>query len=180
MRHIDLDQAKQEEDRRQKSLSKRMIFAGWALAFLVATLFVDSVVLDEEQSPRVSQTSDADWPVILSASRSGLYFAHGRVDGVQVDYVVDTGAVIVAVSLDVANAAGMQKGGEIEVSTANGKAVGWLSKIERLDIGSLSVHDVDAVILDNLAGAEVLLGMSALRGLEIVQTQGTLRMRPAP
>lgn len=173
-------QIRLEEERRHRSLSKKMIFAGWALAFLALTLFIDSVIIAEPEDPRITQTSDHEWPVILPVSRAGVYRAYGTVDGVAVEYVVDTGAVVVALSQEVAAQAGLAKGAEVKISTANGTVPGWVTRIETIDIGPISIHGVDAVVLDNLAGADVLLGMNALKGLDIVHTKGLLKMRPAP
>jgi aspartyl protease family protein len=53
----------------------------------------------------------------------------------------------------------------------------WLTRIERLRLGPFEMRDVRAVIIPDMPGEEVLLGMSFLKHLELVQTGERLRLR---
>ena len=63
------------------------------------------------------------------------------------------------------------------ISTANGTARGWRTAIDSLQLGDIQLHQVAAIIVPNMDGEHVLLGMSALKKLEFTQRDGTLVLR---
>ncbi|MEX5354424.1 TIGR02281 family clan AA aspartic protease, partial [Pseudomonas juntendi] len=63
------------------------------------------------------------------------------------------------------------------LSTANGRATGWRTRLDRLQLGDIRLSGVAALIVPGMDGDEVLLGMSALKQLEFTQRDGTLVLR---
>lgn len=114
--------------------------------------------------------------VRLRANPRGHYVASGLVNGREVTLLVDTGATSVAVPEAMAAGLGLRRGPEITLRTANGDATGYLTRIDQLQLGSLVFENVGANIAPGLDG-EILLGMSALGGVEFTQRNGELTLR---
>lgn len=96
----------------------------------------------------------------------GQMHVKGQVNGVSVDFVVDTGASMVVIPRPVADQAGISTEGaaSISIQTANGLVDAPVVKLDNLDIGSLHVDDISAVVHNIDAGGQMgLLGMNFLR-----------------
>ena len=72
---------------------------------------------------------------------------------------------------------GLRVGPETSVSTANGIATAYLTRLDQLGIGGIEMLDVDATIIDNMGDNEVLLGMNVLKHFELVQRGDRLIIR---
>lgn len=161
--------------RRQGTL---MIFVGWALAILVLTMLFGRV-LENQRNPNTAKVlGGQEGRVVLQANRNGMYRAEGHINGTPVEFLLDTGATVVAVPMHIAKATGMELGSRTLVATANGTTEAWNSRIDSLELGNIVISDVAAIVLDSF-DAEVLLGMSALGGLEFRHSSGTLELWPA-
>ena len=66
------------------------------------------------------------------------------------------------------------------VSTAAGDAAAYSTVIEHLQIGGLVFSGMSGVIIPDMEGDTVLLGMNALEHLYITQHDGELSLRAAP
>ncbi|MFX6424111.1 retropepsin-like aspartic protease family protein, partial [Pseudomonas aeruginosa] len=71
----------------------------------------------------------------------------------------------------------LERGAPITLSTANGRATGWRTRLDQLQLGDIRLSGVAALIAPGMDGDEVLLGMSALKQLEFTQRDGTLVLR---
>lgn len=107
--------------------------------------------------------------VVLYADSDGHYFTAGQVNGVTLKFLVDTGATAIAMNSDDARSAGIdyKKGKRIPTHTANGVVDGYHVVINTLKLGSLVIHQVDAIVLEGSSPSLVLLGMSALNRMEM-------------
>lgn len=107
--------------------------------------------------------------VTLYANSAGHHLADGQINGVPMKFIVDTGATSIAMNSGDAKRAGIdyRKGTKIPVHTANGNVVAYQVVINTLKLGSVTLHQVDGVVLEGSSPAVVLLGMSALSRLEM-------------
>lgn len=112
--------------------------------------------------------------VFAHSDQSKIYHIKGSIENLPVDFVIDTGATSVAIPTKLAEWAGIGCMKRIRMSTANGTATACTSMIKNLHIGEIVLHDVEAVIAENLS--EVLLGQSALRSLKVEQQGGALKL----
>jgi aspartyl protease family protein len=116
--------------------------------------------------------------VLLRQDQSGHFLAPFRVNGRQIDALVDTGATLVAINTSTARRVGIslsQSDFRHEVSTANGKISGAVVTIDRLQIGKITLEDVQAIVLDDRALQTNLIGMSFLGRLASYKAEnGTL------
>jgi aspartyl protease family protein len=53
----------------------------------------------------------------------------------------------------------------------------WSTRLDSVDIAGLAALDVRAVVMPNMPGDEVLLGMSYLKRFELIQRGDTLTLR---
>src|SRR3954453_7902506 len=107
----------------------------------------------------------------LSIARDarGHFQTDGRIDGQRLDFMVDTGASMVALNEKSAARFGLRPArGDYNatVSTANGTIKGATPRIVGIELGGIVVRDVDAMVLPDSALSENLLGLSFLSKLK--------------
>jgi aspartyl protease family protein len=99
----------------------------------------------------------------------GHFQTEGRIDGQRIDFMVDTGASVVALNEKTAARFGLRPSrGDYtaNVTTANGTIKAARTHLAMLDVGGLVVRDVDAMVLPDEALSENLLGLSFLSKLK--------------
>src|SRR3954464_5550594 len=99
----------------------------------------------------------------------GHFLTDGRIDGQRIDFMVDTGASVVALNEKSAARFGLRPSrGDYNatVNTANGTIKAARTRIAMMDVGGLIVRDVEALVLPDEALAENLLGLSFLSRLK--------------
>ena len=128
--------------------------------------------------PPVAATTSSD-TVTLSADQSGHFVTHGAVNGKTVSFVVDTGATLTTFSRTEAKRIGLdyQRGTATRSLTANGIVNGWRLSLDSVTVGGATLHDVDAMVVDNDTLPVVLLGMSFLRHFDMQRQGATLVLR---
>jgi len=112
--------------------------------------------------------------VVIDQDMRGHFTASFKLNGRAVDAMVDTGATLVAINLSTARRAGVKVAASDftrEVNTANGKAKAAVARIDKLQIGKITVEDVDAVVLEDKALQGTLVGMSFLSRLKKYQVE---------
>ncbi|MEJ2456151.1 MAG: TIGR02281 family clan AA aspartic protease [Candidatus Thiodiazotropha sp.] len=156
-----------------------MIVGAWLLFLILLTLLF-SKWLQTQSNPNRSLNVVTDEAgseaIILKPNRGGHYLAPGEINGVDVTFLLDTGSTRVAVPADLAEKAGLHRGVRSQSMTASGVAESWLTRIDRLRLGPFEMDDVQAVIIPDMPGREVLLGMSFLKYLKLEQSPERLRI----
>lgn len=153
--------------------------AAWVLGFVLLAL-VFTGILDRMNNPNqtVSTLDTGSFrEIVLTRSRNGHYLFDGEVNHHKVTFLVDTGATKTAVPGNLRRELGLKAGPAMSVSTANGVATAYLTRIDQLGIGGIEMFDVDATIIDNMESDEVLLGMNVLKHFELVQRGDKLIIR---
>jgi len=107
----------------------------------------------------------------LSIPRDGRghFQTEGRIDGQRIDFMVDTGASVIALNESSAARFGlrpMRGDYNATVTTANGTIKAARTRLAMIELGGLVVRDVDAVVLPDEALSENLLGLSFLSKLK--------------
>jgi aspartyl protease family protein len=92
-----------------------------------------------------------------------------QINGATLKFLVDTGATTVALNSGDAKYANIdyKRGEPIQVGTANGVVTAYRVTIANLKIGSITLSQVEASVLEGGSPSEVLLGMSALSRLDM-------------
>lgn len=105
---------------------------------------------------------------VLKANDQGHFAGRFRINGKPVDSLIDTGATFVTMSENAARNLGYG-GNELrfryEVVTANGKVKAARIILKSVEIGTVSVKNVDAMVIRGKDLAYPLIGMSFLKKL---------------
>lgn len=120
--------------------------------------------------PAVVQAHNASYPDSVEVPRDafGHFRIAGQVDGRRLDFVIDTGASVIALTADDAAQLGIHPAASeyrVPLKTANGTVHAALTTLGMVEIGDIAVHDVAAVVLPDAALSDNLLGMSFLSRL---------------
>jgi aspartyl protease family protein len=153
----------------------------WVTVGIMATLYF-SGLLDTRRNPNQNlvlvPSADGSTEVSLQRNRQGHYLATGLINGVEVEFLVDTGATYVALPASVANKLALKKGIPSTSHTAGGIVQTWLVELDSVQLGPIVRHKVRASVVPDMPGEGVLLGMSFLSDLELSQRGDTLIIRP--
>ncbi|MFO1245089.1 MAG: TIGR02281 family clan AA aspartic protease [Ramlibacter sp.] len=101
--------------------------------------------------------------IVLTAGTGGHFMTLGAINGRTVQFMVDTGATMVAMGAADADRMGLnyRSGQQGQLSTANGVVAAWKVRLDSVRIGDVEVHGVDAVVAPH-AMPYILLGNSFL------------------
>jgi aspartyl protease family protein len=101
--------------------------------------------------------------IVLTAGTGGHFVTQGAINGRSVQFMVDTGATGVGLSIGDAERIGLnyKAGQPIRINTANGQTTGWLVRLASVRIGDVEVYDVEAAVSPG-AMPYILLGNSYL------------------
>lgn len=124
------------------------------------------------KTKRTTRQGNAD-AMVLQRDSSGQFRLTGQVNGDDVTFLVDTGADVVALTVEDAQALGLDVDPEqfVPVSrTASGVGYGMPVQLDRVEIGGEEFSDVEAVVIDGLGTN--LLGQSVLRRMGRVELRG--------
>lgn len=122
-------------------------------------------------APRPASVTGSD-EIEIPADPYGNYQTNAEIDGYVLRMVVDTGASYVSLTDEDASAIGIRPAPadyRYKTQTANGIGVAAHIKIDRLRLGQVEIHDVDAFVMPRGALKTSLLGMSALNRLGKVE-----------
>jgi aspartyl protease family protein len=106
--------------------------------------------------------------VVIARNAQGHFDVDGRVNGRRIDFVVDTGASVVALTARDAARLGIRPPRNAfvaEVKTANGTIRAAPARLDVVAIGGLELRDVAALVLPDDALSDNLLGLSFLSRL---------------
>ncbi|GAA5194267.1 retropepsin-like aspartic protease family protein [Ferrimonas gelatinilytica] len=166
----------------QRALQRpgRMMFLlAWIALAALLYLYFDSQ-LSKRHNPNqqvAGRVEGAMSEIQLLRNRHGHYVATAAINGHEVVMLVDTGATEISIPESVAARLGLKKGRPFPVSTANGTIEVYQTRIDSLSIGVLTLYDLSANINPGLDDSTILLGMNALKDLELVQRGDTLTLR---
>jgi aspartyl protease family protein len=156
-----------------------MLVAGFVIALALLTWFFSG-----QEAARVNPNGEGDGRVEdgvpelrLVQDAKGHYVVEGRLNGTPVTFLLDTGATDVAIPEALAERLALPRGVRGVAQTANGLVDVTMTRIDRLSLGPITLRDVRASIGAGDQGDLVLLGMSALRDVELVQSGRELRIR---
>lgn len=112
---------------------------------------------------------------VLEADATGHYRGTFRLNGKAIEAMVDTGASLVAINETTARRIGVSIASldfKYPISTANGETRAAHIRLQRVEIGTVRVEDVDAFVLRDKALSGTLIGMSFLKRLGGYSAEG--------
>jgi len=115
--------------------------------------------------------------VVRIPSNRGMYRTNGQINGRSVDFLVDTGATVIAMARPTADRLQIQyreTGTPIKVSTASEVQNAWHVKLNTVTVGGITLNQVDGTVIDTEHDQAILLGMSFLNRVKFSQDQGVV------
>jgi len=115
--------------------------------------------------------------VTLNSDRRGHFQTDVRVDGRNIDFMVDTGASSIALRESSAAKLGIHPSARdynIKMQTANGVGKAARVKLNRVELGGITVRDVDALVVPDESLSVNLLGMTFLSRVKWSHDRGRL------
>ncbi len=143
-----------------------------------AVIDIDGVKRTVGVSQRISSrfTVAQGREVRLAQSRGGHYITPGRINGLPVEFMVDTGATYVAMNLSTAKKLGInyRAGEEGHTRTANGVVTVYNVLLDKVSVGEVEVRHVRASITLTDFPQTILLGNSYLSRVNMTRDHGVL------
>ncbi len=124
-----------------------------------------------------SQFSSSGGAIELKRASDGHFHWPGRVNGVAVDFLVDTGATSTALPLALAQRARLATEGQMRSDTAGGVVRGQIARADVTLDGGVRANNLRVTVLPNLSAP--LLGMDILSKMRFTQHDGVLRFEPS-
>lgn len=168
------------EDDTTNKIGKYFGWVAWLLA-IALLYFVFENTLEAQWNPNKNPDSQLSNEglneVHLKMNKQGHYLTVGKINSKSVIFLLDTGATDVSIPAQVADKLNLPHMNSYQVSTANGNTTVYRSIIKELNIGDISLYNVEANINPSMKSDEILLGMSALKQLEFHQSGKILILR---
>ena len=136
------------------------------------------LVVGDQAVSVVSASGGAAPSMVIQEDSRGHFNVSGAVNGVEVRFLVDTGASAVALGRSDALRAGIEytKGEPLTLQTANGHVRGWMVPLDKVRVGSLTLRNVPGVVLE-WDMPYVLLGMTFLNRMHMRREGSALYLR---
>ncbi len=126
-------------------------------------------------SPYSAVSAEGREQITLLRMGRGQFNARGEVNGVPMEFVVDTGASVVVLTHQDAEAAGFEMEGltyDVPVSTANGRTTAARVELDHVSIGSIRRRELTALVARDDMLETSLLGMNFLTSLFSFEVRG--------
>jgi len=115
--------------------------------------------------------------VSIARNRNNAYYINGNINGRSARMLVDTGATSVAMNSADAKRMGIdyiRTGKKGSVSTASGVTEAWFVRLDNVSVAGITVHNVQAGVLEGSFPQQILLGMSFLSRVKMEESDGVL------
>lgn len=166
-------------DSEPPAFNKTSVAVIW-IALLLVTTFIFNGLLDDINNPNqqltVSINEFGNKEVVLERNKYGHYVATGQINGQSVEFLLDTGATVVAIPEHIAAQLNLEKGQSYLSQTANGDSLSYETSLDTLMLGDIVMTNVPASISSGMEFDEILLGMSFLKHLQLTQQGKLLRI----
>jgi len=129
----------------------------------------ESQIVAHYQAPQRKQ-------VHIFQNSLGMYQSSGKINNRSTEFLIDTGASVVAINRQDAQRFGIDTDGgkKVLAQTASGQSEGRLVMLNSISIGTIQLYNIPAVVLEGSSPKRPLLGMSFLQHLNVTQQQRRL------
>ena len=116
--------------------------------------------------------------IAIPADSLGQYRIRGAINDRYVDFLVDTGASVVALSSVEAEGLGIDflRGERGTVQTAQGTAESYFLSLDKVTVAGITAYNVQAAVITGRYPVDILLGMSFLRQVSIQESGGVMTL----
>ncbi len=142
---------------------------------LIGTALFVAVQAWQHQAARARFSFDGvNGRIVLKRGPDGHFHWPGHVNGVAVDFLIDTGATSTTLPKALADKAGLALEGSVRGSTANGVVEGRLARADITLQGGVRAERMRVTVLPRLESP--LLGMDVISKLKLSQSDGVLTL----
>ncbi len=163
-----------------RKLGLGMVVAMWVVVLALLTAYFGHWEERQYNPNQILHSAGGEGDVlevVLKRNRYGHYVATGAINNTPVVFMLDTGATDISVPRAVAEQLQLERGPAVYYQTANGRAKAFLTRLDSVSLGAITLRDVRAHINPNFDSGEILLGMTFLKHLEFTQQGDTLTLR---
>lgn len=116
----------------------------------------------------------------LYPDKRGMYVVTGSINNYPTDFIIDTGANMVALNSVKAKQIGIhyQEGLLGNAKTASGIVPSYKVTLDKVQVGGFIVRKVEAIVIEGTFPQEVLLGMSFLKNVDMQRKDILLELLP--
>jgi len=114
-------------------------------------------------------SAPAEMRVVSIWPTNGMYHTSGTINGFTVDFVVDTGASVIALNGQTAKRLGLNylEAKQVNVRTASGVELAYSLQLKSVQLGDITLNNIAAVVIDGPEPQRALLGMSFLNAFDM-------------
>jgi aspartyl protease family protein len=133
--------------------------------------------LSQRIAAKFTQAKAAE--VKLLRHQNGHFFAGGAINGRPARFMVDTGATAIAININEARRLGIdpESGTVSTASTAGGIVKTYIINLNKVRVGSITLHNVVATIVDGDHPIQILLGNTFLSRVNMSEQGGVMVLR---
>lgn len=154
-----------------KTFSRRTVYA--FIFCLAASQAIIAPAYAEGEEPE----NAAPPTMVLRTGSDGHYYTDGKINGKDVNLLVDTGASAVVIPEAMADELGLDKTRPIKMASASDVYAAYETIIPDLEVGPIHLSNVVGNINPKATGNQILLGMSALKSMKLIQENGKMTLR---
>ena len=116
--------------------------------------------------------------ISIAPDRHGQYRIRGSINSNLANFLIDTGASVVALSSQVAQGLGLtyERGEKGVVQTAQGTVDSYFMILDEVSVGNITAYNVQAAVIEGAYPVDILLGMSFLRQVGMREQGGVLTL----
>jgi len=136
------------------------------------TLYLSQRISTAFKKPKFSE-------VKIPRSSNGHYFTAGTINGRPAKFMVDTGATVIAMNINEARRLGidLRQAKPGMSSTAGGMVETFRVVLDKVSVGSVTLHSIPASVVNGNYPEQILLGNSFLSKVEMTEQAGVLVFR---
>ena len=155
-----------------KLLSSNSQEANILVAGQTLTLHLSERISTAFKKPSFSETK-------ILRSRNGHYFTSGAINGRPAKFMVDTGATAIAMNINEARRLGidLRQAKPGMSSTAGGMVETFRVVLDKVSVGNVILHSIQASVINGDFPEQILLGNSFLSKVEMTEEAGVLVFR---
>ena len=146
-----------------------------------ASILVEGQTLTLHLSQRISTAFKKPKfsEVKIPRGRNGHYFTAGAINGRPAKFMVDTGATVIAMNINEARRLGidLRQAKKGMSSTAGGMVETFRVVLDKVSVGSVTLHRISASVVKGDFPEQILLGNSFLSKVEMTEQAGVLVFR---
>jgi len=116
--------------------------------------------------------------ITIPSDDMGQYRVRGRINGQYVNFLLDTGASVVALSAREAERLGLEymRGQPGTVQTAQGTTNSYFMMVDEMSVAGITARNVQVAVIDGSYPVEILLGMTFLRQVIMRENEGVMTL----